>query len=150
MKEYFKYDNGYVNINDENLFLTNSGNWSEITTIEEKSEKTIRKNSIRSLKFYAFILGLVGLVALSVARAQNGSIPIGLILLVFAAYMYMKRDVGSKYKIPLSKIKNIEIDKEEVKIIFLNLNNVEDFEIIHKVENKGLSILVVLIQTLKK
>ncbi|MGH2664439.1 hypothetical protein [Flavobacterium sp.] len=150
MKEYFKYDSGYVNINDENLFLTNSGNWSETAAIEEKSSKTIRKNTVKGLKFYAFILVLLCLVALSVARAKSGSIPIGLILLVFAAFIYMKREVGSKYKIPLSKIKNIEINGSEVKIIFLNSNNVEDFEIIHKVENKGLSILTDLIQTLKK
>ncbi|MEO8516070.1 MAG: hypothetical protein ABI426_04960 [Flavobacterium sp.] len=150
MKEYFKYDNGYVNINGENLFLTNSGNWSEVATIEEKSSKTIRQNDIKSLKFYAFIAVLLCLVALSIVRAQSGTIPIGLILLVFAAFFYMRRESGSKYKIPLSKIKNIEIDKNEVKIIFFDSNNVEDSETIHKVENKGLGILSELIQTLKK
>ena len=36
MKEYFKYANGYININDENLFLTHSGNWSETSTLVEK------------------------------------------------------------------------------------------------------------------
>ena len=104
MKEYFKYDNGYVNINDENLFLTNSGNWSEIATIEEKSAKTIKQNKIKGIKFYVFIALLLCFVALSITRAKSGTIPIGLILLAFAAFMYMKREVGSKYKIPLFDI----------------------------------------------
>lgn len=129
MKEYFKYDNGYVNINDENLFLTNSGNWSETAAIQEKSPKTIRQNNWRGLKVYVFIFILLCLVALSIARAKSGTFPIGLILLAFAAFTYMRRDLGSKYKIPLSKIKDIEISESEVKIIFLNLNNIEDFEI---------------------
>lgn len=150
MKEYFKYDNGYVNINDENLFLTNSGNWSEIAAIEEKSEKTIKQNNIKGIKFYVFIALLLCFVALSIARAKSGTIPIGLILLAFAAFMYMKRESGSKYKIPLSKIKNIEISGHEAKIIFLNSNNLEDFEILHKVENKGLSVFADIIETLKK
>jgi hypothetical protein len=56
MKEYFKYANGFVNINYENLFLTNSGYWSETRELLEKSSKTIKKHKYKSLKIYIFFL----------------------------------------------------------------------------------------------
>ena len=66
MKEYFKYANGYVNINDENLFLTNSGNWSETHDLLEKSPKSIRKNDLKSVKIYAYYFVIIVLVAIFV------------------------------------------------------------------------------------
>lgn len=141
MKEYFKYDHGYVNINDENLFLTNSGNWSETLTIEEKSVKTIRKNNAKSFRIYIYFFLVICLNILIISRSQKGAIPFGIILLALGAFLYMKREMGNKYKIPLSKIKNIEISGNEAKIIFFNSSNAEDVEIIRKIENKGLLIL---------
>ena len=62
----------------------------------------------------------------------------------------MKRETGNKYKIPLSKITDIKISGSDVKIVFLNANNIEDLETIHKVESKGLHVLTELLQTFKK
>lgn len=150
MKEYFKYDNGYVNINDEDLFLTNSGNWSETIKLQEKSPKSIRQNNLKGFRIYIFLFIIFCLILLLISRAKSGTIPIGLVLLGLAAFAYMKRETGSRYKIPLSKITGIKISGNEAKIIFLNQDNTEDFETIHKVENKGLHVLSELILRLKK
>lgn len=150
MKEYFKYDNGYVNINNENLFLTNSGNWSEALTIEEKSSKTIRKNSAKTFKIYIYFFLVICLIVLIISRSQTGAIPFAVVLLAFGAFLYMKRDMGNQYKIPLSKIKDILIDEDQVCIVFLNSGNLEDSETIRKVENKGLIILADVIESLKR
>ena len=58
MKEYFKYANGFVNLNDENLFLTNSGNWSETSDLLEKSPKSIRQNNFKGFKIYIYLFDL--------------------------------------------------------------------------------------------
>ncbi|TGD58833.1 hypothetical protein [Flavobacterium humi] len=150
MKEYFKYEHGYVNINNQDLFLTNSGNWSETLTIEEKSSKTIRKNNAKNVKIYIYFLLVICLMALIISRSQTGAIPLGLILLAFGAFLYMKRDLGNRYKIPLSKIKSIEISANEAKIIFLNESNVEDSETIRKIESKGIPILSEIIDKRKR
>ena len=73
MKEFFKYANGYVNINDENLFLTNSGNWSETKEINEKSAKTIRQNNVKGFKFYVFLFIIIVLffVFLSIVKGLS-------------------------------------------------------------------------------
>ena len=150
MKEYFKYDNGYVNINDENLFLTNSGNWSETKEINEKSSKTIRQNNLKGFKIYLFLFIIVCIFLLMISKSEGRGIPVGFLSLGLAAFFYMKRETGNKYKIPLSKITDIKISGSEVKIVFLNANNIEDLETIHKVESKGLHVLTELIQTFKK
>lgn len=143
MKEFFKYSNGYININDENLFMTNSGNWSETLELQEKSPKSIRRNWLKGMKFYIFFFLLFGGFLLSITFEEGSEriLPIGLVLLIIIVYKYFSNEIGNTYKIPLEKIKNIEINKNEVRFVFLNLNGVEDFEIIHGVEEKGLVFL---------
>jgi hypothetical protein len=148
MKEYFKYANGYVNINDENLYLTNSGNWSEIQKLEEKSKKSKNRNTFKLFKIdvYYFVIGILILVFIInlISNLQKGKvsfISIGLLFLMFTAFKYMKSETGKKYKIPLSKIKDFIITDNTVTIHFLNLNNEIDFETISKVEDKGLNLI---------
>lgn len=140
MKEFFKYSNGYININDENLFMTNSGNWSETLELQEKSPKSIKKNSYKNIKYYVFFLIVCGIFLLSISFEGRGknALPILLIILMILAYRHFSNEMGNKYKIPLSKLKNIQIDGKEVKFVFLNFKDEEDFEIIHGVEEKGL------------
>lgn len=158
MKEYFKYDNGYVNINDENLFLTNSGNWSETHDLLEKSPKSIKKNNFKNNKinFYYFILIILAtVVILNVfGQIKRNTFPIiSLVLLFlflfFSAFRYMKRETGKRYKIPISKITSFDVSNDTVKIIFKNANDVDDFEEIFIVEKKGLAILEELKRQLK-
>ncbi|MCL9807305.1 hypothetical protein NAT51_17370 [Flavobacterium amniphilum] len=148
MKEFFKYSNGYININDENLFMTNSGNWSETIGLQEKSPKSIKKNSYKNIKFYIFFLIVCGIFLLSISFEDRTkeALPIALIVLMILAYKYFSKEMGSKYKIPLSKLKDIQIDGKEVKFTFLNFKGEEDFEIIHGVEEKGILVLSEFLQ----
>jgi hypothetical protein len=147
MKEYFKYNKGYVNINDENLFLTNSGNWSEILKIEEKSSKKIKKNTINAYKYGFIIIGILFYINI-VKENENYHFDIALLVLGILAYFYMKRETGNQYKIPISKISNIVITNQQVKIIFTNADNEEEYEIIEQVEEKGINILKGVIKIL--
>jgi len=172
MKEYFKYANGYVNINDENLFLTNSGNWSETNDLLEKSPKSIRKNNfkINKINFYYFILIILATIVIlsvigQIMRNTFPFISLVILFLFFSAYRYMQRETGKRYKIPISKISSFEIYDEKVKILFRNssfeiydekvkilfrnANDIDDFEEIFKVEKKGLAILEELSRQLK-
>lgn len=153
MKEYFKYANGYVNINDENLFLTNSGNWSETHDLMEKSPKSIRKNNFKANKiylYYFFVFILIGFGVFDILRdIKNKSFPFGIILLGLAGLAYMKRETGKRYKIPISKIISFDVSNDKVKILFRNANDIDDFEEIFKVETKGLAILEELSRQLK-
>lgn len=145
MKEYFKYANGYVNLNDENLFLTNSGNWSETHDLLEKSPKSIRKNTFKEYKVYVYYLIVIGLAGIGIfdilKDTKERSFPFGIILLALAGLAYMKRETGKQYRIPISKIASIDIIEKKVKINFINAAGVIDFEELYKVETKGIGIL---------
>lgn len=141
MKHYFKYANGFVNVNDENLFLTNSGNWSETHDLLEKSPKSIKQNNYKSFKINLFLFIIICIGLLMILKSKSSLLPFGFISLGIAAFFYMKRETGKRYKIPISKIKNIEISENQAKIIFLNEANIEDYEILNKVETKGIEIV---------
>jgi hypothetical protein len=141
MKEYFKYANGFVNINEENLFLTNSGNWSETHELLEKSTKSIRQNNFKGFKIYIYLFVIICLIVLILSKAKSGSIPFGIVLLGLGAFAYLKRETGKRYKIPIKNIKEIVILDNTAKIVFNNANDSNDFEEITKVETKGLAVL---------
>jgi hypothetical protein len=149
MKEYFKYDNGFVNINDENLFLTNSGNWSETHDLLEKSPKSIRKNDLKSFKMYSFPFVIICISLFMITKSENVFFPLTFAGLGFAAFFYLKREIGKRYKIPISKIISFDISNDKVKILFRNANDIDDFEEIFKVDTKGLAIFEELSRQLK-
>lgn len=145
MKEYFKYDKGFVNIDDENLYLTNSGNWQEARNLQEKSSKTIKDNNSRknriSLYFY-ICLGL-GVLCTFYQLSNGKSVRLPLVFsgLGFAAYRYMIRETGNRYKIPLSKIITISNENNFIRINFLDEQGIETFEQLSDVEIKGIGLL---------
>lgn len=145
MKHYFKYSYGYVNIDDENLFMTNSGNWSETHSLEEKSSKTEKANRKKNLKFDFLIFVLIICIAFTVYDGINDvisrSIPIGLLVLALAVYKYFQNEKGKRIKIPLAKIIAIEVIGNNAKIFFYNKSNEKDSEELLKIDSKGIEII---------
>lgn len=141
MKEYFKYANGYVNINDENLFLTNSGNWSETHDLLEKSRRSIRRNALKSLKIYSFPFIIICISLLMMSKSDNVFFSLTFGGLGLAAFFYLKRETGKRFKIPISKITSLHITDVRVKINFKNANGIDDFEEIFEMEDKGFEVL---------
>jgi len=140
MKEYFKYANGFININDENLFLTNSGNWSETYDLKEKSSKSNFKTNKIYLN-YLFVIVLIGLGIYDVLKdAKNKSFPFGIVLIGLGVLAFLKREKGKRYKIPLSKIIKITVSNNATTIIFYDENDLEDIEEITHIETKGLHV----------
>ena len=149
MKDWFKYQNGYVNIDDENLYLTNTGNWTVISSCQEKSKSSISKNNRRKWWIGSFLYGAIVLsILIFIGGLIEGHFPIGLLLLCslgcYFLYKYMQKDLGTKYKIPLSKIGKIEFEGEATKIVFRNAIGTQDEEILMNVEGKGIEILKML------
>ncbi len=61
MKKWFKYRFGYVNIDDENFYLTNSGNWSETIDMNEKTKKTEKKGSLKKFRINVYLYVVAGI-----------------------------------------------------------------------------------------
>lgn len=145
-KHFFKYAYGYINIDAENLYMTNSGNFQEARETEEKSSANQAQNNHRVNRMKGFVYGFLAIIAFFIVDAvENKTFAIGGFvaagLLAYKLFDYFKPEFGSRYRIPLSKIERIERYNKGIKIFFLNANNESDFEIIEKVEDKGFTVL---------
>jgi hypothetical protein len=141
MKEYFKYANGFININDENIYLTYSGNWSETYKLNEKSSKS-NFTSNKIYFNYFFVIVLLGIGGYDVLKnVKNQSFPFGIVLIGLGIWAFLKRDKGESFKIPLSKVIKITISLNAATIVFYNENNSEDLVEITTMEPKGAGIL---------
>lgn len=146
MKDFFKYEKGYINIDDKYLYMTKTGNWSETNTLLEKSAKSKSQSAIKKIKTYSFYGMLVAFSLLLFFNLSNGRgnkifLPFGIILLLISAYKYIRSGSGVQYKIPLSKINKMEYSYKSLKIHFKNSDDKEDFERIESIEEKGIQIL---------
>ena len=128
---YFKYEFGYINIDKKNVYLTNSGNWSETLGMEEKSKETIRKSDNR--KTWIIVYLLIGCMLISLfhfAHILNSgmgyllifTIPLGCLPL----YKYMRNEIGPKFKIPIEKIISIQDESNGLRINFKDTAFQED------------------------
>ena len=142
-KQYFKYGTGYVNIDSENLYLTNSGNWQEAYELKEKDSST-KINNLTRIKnrnkgFIPVILIAFSIFTDSIVMA---SVMITIaVLLFFILNIYYRRDLGIQYKIPFSKIESVEKYEKGIKISFRNEANENDSENINGIEPRGFDIL---------
>lgn len=142
MKLWFKYKYGFINIKDDCIYLTSSGNWSETNHLLEKGIQ--KQNHIRKLRIQFFLI----IIALSVEtyiilKLENnllsfisiGSTVMGLALV----YKYLKPELGDTFKLPIEKIKKIEIDSNSVTLTFTDGKQQENTQLIHQPEQKGLA-----------
>ncbi|WP_196890166.1 hypothetical protein [Aureivirga sp. CE67] len=145
MKNWFRYRDGFVNIDSENFYLTNTGNWSEIKDINEKT-KEVKVNP--KMQYLWYILSLFLEVILGIVSSRVGNdfySKIITVLIVFTIglilYNLMRREFGKIYKVPLDKLKKVEIDKRNLRIEFLNGDDKEDSELIKGIDKKGIEII---------
>lgn len=147
MKDFFKYKFGYININDENIFLTSSGNWSETHGLKEIDAH--KQNKIKKMGIYSFLfVAVVALLFLVLNGMVKGRISLLLIVLVpfglYSAYKYLSTELGLQFRIPLSKISDIEIDVSNVDLLFFNSKGNPNHYLVKGIDAKGLEIMTKL------
>jgi hypothetical protein len=147
LKTWFPYNLGFVNIDSENLYLTNTGNWSETKGLQEKGiGKTNAKRRFRIGAFIAIVA--LASVILFLTNLLGGKLSllilVGLPMAGLAVYKYMKTELGAAYSIPLIKIQRIEINDKQVTLYFVDGLGQADIETLNEVDEKGLAILTTL------
>ena len=143
MKDWFKYNYGFVNIDSENLYLTNTGNWSETKGLEEKGKQKISKVKKYRLQLFFAIVFIISIFLYFKKLTDDKfslialiGFPIGL----YQLYKYFKTDYGLRFKLPISKILKIEIVSNNVYINFLDFNKNEVNYYLEKVDRKGIDV----------
>ena len=154
MKEWFKYEFGYVNIDSENLYLTNTGNWSETKNLTEKTKKVANKNDRKSSSISGFIILVFCVFAFMIYKSYiSGKLGITLILLTvgggYKFYQYLKTEIGAKFKIPLEKITELNVLENSVEIKFIDGEGLSGNYLLNNIDEKGKQIINSLKETKK-
>ncbi len=142
-RDWFPYQNGFVNVDHENVYLTNSGNWSETEKLQEKSKKRWNFRAIR-MRLTIVIAGIVLMMVLFYVFAKKGlkiGFGVELVLIFLAIYDSFRTETGGRYKIPRNKISDIETEDNWARIQFINGDEKEDAISLDNIKSNGVQIL---------
>jgi len=144
MKAWLKYEYGFINIDVDNIYFINTGNWSETKNLKEKGIQ--QQNSFRQfrMKIIPFIIISVVVFLLLFkldSKEVKISLIIGLVALAVSARNYLKREISEKFKLPLSKIESIELKGKTATITFYDGEGKSTEQILEKLDRKGIELL---------
>ena len=131
MKEWFKYRYGFINIDENNLYFTKTGNWSETVGLEEKNENVFKKADYSQKLKAVIYLTLVGglLLTALIFNLVSGNISyvliVGLIFSGYTVYNYMIPEMGDMFVLPKEKLLNISLKENVIIIRFIDANTNE-------------------------
>jgi hypothetical protein len=140
MKTYHKYRNGYINIDDTNIYLTSTGNWSEVETLSEKKVGKSTKRIGKIIGMY-ILLAFVSTVVICIFASSERQLLFKLFSLaggifgVIKLYHYFNTETGERFYIPKSKVIRITPEKNNFTIEFRS--ETVDQETIHIVNVEG-------------
>ncbi|MCB0735892.1 MAG: hypothetical protein KDC92_00170 [Bacteroidetes bacterium] len=136
-----------MNVDDDFIYLTNTGNWSETKMLEEKAKgkqkgQTVRRIRI-SLFFWviailvggAFVINLIN----SISFLSIVSLPVG----IFVLYRYFQNEMGPAFCIPKSKILAIDIAHTRISIQFINGDGIKGQVELHYIDPAAMDFLLV-------
>ena len=154
MKEWLKHKHGYLNIDENNLYFTKTGNWSEIPDLKEQNSeefKTADQNS--KIKLISFV-GVIGSAFLWIflSGIGNGNFTIlqilATIVTAYLVYNYLIPEHGAAFLIPYNKIQKIEFEDDNATVHFLDYDgtnatyrlmtlDLDGIHLINRIEYKG-------------
>ena len=139
MKSWFAYEYGYINVDRDNVYFTNTGNGSELRRLKEIP---FGQNISNRLDPYTFI-GIISVPTFYFMIDLDYTFRSVLILsaiftAIYFAYQYLKREKGVSMWIPMDRLTNIDIEVDFVEVSYLNVHGkIKSIEL-DKVEKDGI------------
>ncbi|MES2397802.1 MAG: hypothetical protein V4549_17450 [Bacteroidota bacterium] len=137
-KSYYKYKFGYINIDQENVYLTSTGNWSEIKVLGEKVFGKSSKKIGKVISIY-FLLAILLLMTIA-SFFFNEKIPyaVGTLAVGIAGVHRLKKyfdtETGQRFFIPKNKIIDIVWENDFMTLHFNTLENELDKIVLRNIE----------------
>jgi hypothetical protein len=129
MKFWCKYEYGYINIDDGNFYVTNTGNWSEAEKLAERSAVSKKEDKLKSfwikIFLYPSLIAFCVMFFVGLKKVLSGDLklfPVMMIVLApiggIAIYRYMKPELGLPFRLPLQKINSFTVDVNKLTLEF--------------------------------
>ena len=114
MKHHFRHKRGYVNIDNENIYLTTTGNWQETSGLTEQKNNSYKQQ-------FKYVLWGIYLVLICICVFMQSY----LMLIMVTALLGVNNLFGKTpaYKIPLAKVTSLERLNNAVVVNFYNEAN---------------------------
>lgn len=131
-RRYFQLEAGYLNVDEQALYFTRSGNWQEALAARERSAKQGPAHAGRLVIGIVIILigGLFLLFGHMSGASDAASTLVALALSafgVFSLYRALRHDFGPVFRVPFSKVIAIEGPTDErLTVRFMNSDAKED------------------------
>lgn len=145
MREWFKYRSGYVNIDNQYIYFTDTGNWGEAERLSEISLKDEKKGAIKrvllitTMTLSLFLSYLLKMDILSFLVVL-GCLTTGVLFeLIF-------KTKTSKFKVKKEDIEGVSVNSDSAEIQFIIENKLQRVKKLKGIEEKG----VLLMDSLKK
>jgi hypothetical protein len=148
MRDWCKHRYGFVNFDDEYMYFTSSGNWSDTQDLGELNEDGYRSASSFE-KYKAGLFYILFSICIILLFTRTGFkvdffLMIIVTLAVLAVHNYLSTSLSSKFKIPYSKIESIEIREQTVDIFFSDFNGKEEKQHLQGLYSKGAALFAAI------
>ena len=152
---YFKYEYGFVSIDNNFIYFSSTGNGQELKELTEKDQAINKKHKRTKFKTVLFFL-LFAVVCFWLLYRQLSNSGLSIVFVVLASiggfqlYHYLRTEIGARFKIPLHKVQDVKIGEQIAFVIFKNTaDELEEYKI-NNFKDKGQRILTEFKEDLKQ
>lgn len=151
MKVFFSYQDGFVNIDDDYLYFTSTGVWSEAYALNEKTVESPKQTITLKKKLIQLIWLLVfPLILIFVMYHISDEIELTYLTLVhlFLSFLYgiytiffKKAEKQTSFKVSKEKLIQVSVRANKASVIFINGDNIEEKKLLKKMNKKGILLM---------
>lgn len=129
-------------MDDKFVYFTNTGNWTETAKLTEKTQRSHGRDIRRYFKHVIYLVVISVLAAAFLIYniffgVYNLVIFIGLPVLIYYLYQYLKNELGPAFAIPHSKLIAVEQHGKSTIIIYIDGEGDEVNDKLVKLEDEG-------------
>lgn len=136
MRQYYKHNHGYINIDDENIYFTRTGNWQEAHEAEEKKSK----KKIGLIDLVTIIIS-IAVIVFFIIRKDYVLILLAVLPFGQLLYRYFTQTVYMPYKVPRIKIQALELKENGFVLHFFNTADEPDKQAINGIDEGALDFI---------
>jgi hypothetical protein len=128
MKTYYKYKYGFINIDENTVYLSATGNWSETKSLKEKKYGKSSKNNEKVIAIYFFLAVAILFICYALI-IDNSHIILKWVSLLSAIIFitnlkrYFNTEIGERFLIPKNKIIQINSTEKTLTLLFVTLDD---------------------------
>lgn len=140
--DFFKYRYGYINLRDNRLYFTHTGNWSEVRKLDQLKELESGTSVWRRSRMALFVLiASIGILAFGITKAWSTGVWIGALagalFSVWKLFQNMSPEMGRAFWLSRERVEDVLPESDGVRIVYQDLDGQADTVTVGGVEEES-------------